>query len=397
MRILLVQDADWTKKGPHQQHHLMELLSIKGHKVQVIGYNQLWKREGWNLLSKRVDYKDVCRFYKGARVDYIQPFFIKILILDYLSFFISSRIEISRAQKEFKPDIIIGVTSILSNYWGVKSANKHNIPFIYYWTDVIHTLVPFELFRWVAKIMEKRIIKNSTELMVINEELKDCVIELGADPNTIQVIPGGIDFQRFNPHIDPSPVRKKYGLSENDFVAYFMGWIYEFSGLKEMLLEFVKYKDSHPNFKFLIVGEGEYFSNIRNLVESNNLGGQVVLAGLRPYEEIPQLIAASDVCLLPSRNNDIMDRIVPIKMYEYLSMYKPVISTKLPGVIKEFGQDNGVIYVDSPEEVIKKLIELNANYSDFEFDKIKNFIKRYNWDYIVPTFEEAIRSLVGPN
>jgi C1A family cysteine protease len=45
MRILAVQDADWIKKGPHQQHHLLEGLSTRGHEICVVGYDQLWKNE----------------------------------------------------------------------------------------------------------------------------------------------------------------------------------------------------------------------------------------------------------------------------------------------------------------------------------------------------------------
>jgi hypothetical protein len=45
MKILLLQDAEWRKKGPHQQHHLMELLSLRGHEIMVIGFDQLWREE----------------------------------------------------------------------------------------------------------------------------------------------------------------------------------------------------------------------------------------------------------------------------------------------------------------------------------------------------------------
>jgi len=31
MRILVVQESDWTEVGPHQSHHLMERLSQHGH------------------------------------------------------------------------------------------------------------------------------------------------------------------------------------------------------------------------------------------------------------------------------------------------------------------------------------------------------------------------------
>lgn len=61
--------------------------------------------------------------------------------------------------------------------------------------------------------------------------------------------------------------------------------------------------------------------------------------------------------MLASRpNNDVMRNIVPIKMYEYMACGKPVIVTKLPGIMKEFGHNNGVVYVNQPLEVLKKVV-----------------------------------------
>jgi len=31
MKILLVQESDWLKRNPHQQHYLMERMSLRGH------------------------------------------------------------------------------------------------------------------------------------------------------------------------------------------------------------------------------------------------------------------------------------------------------------------------------------------------------------------------------
>ncbi|MCD6572942.1 MAG: glycosyltransferase, partial [Thermoplasmata archaeon] len=240
MRILVVQDGDWTKKGPHQQHHLMERLSLKGHEIRVIGFDQLWRSGKEGFISEREEFTDLARFYEGAKITFISSCFIKLPILDYVSFLFSSRKEIKRSMEEFKPDIVIGFTSVLSNYWGMKFARDRGIPFVYYWTDVIHTLIPFRILRPLAKLIEKKIIKHSTMVMIINDALRDYVISFGADPSLTRVIPAGVNFEYFDPSkIDRFQVREKYGLSKEDFVLFYMGWIYEFSGLKEIILELI--------------------------------------------------------------------------------------------------------------------------------------------------------------
>jgi len=396
LKILVVQDAHWIKKGPHQQHHLMEKLSIRGHRVVVIGFDQLWRSEKTEgLFSKKDIFQNVCSIYKGASVTFICPPFIRFPIIDYIFFLFSSRKEINRCINSFNPDIIIGFTSVISCYWGMKFAKKGNIPFIYYWTDVIHTLIPLKIFRPLAKVIQKKIIKNSTIVMAINENLREYIVSFATDLPLTKVIPGGVDSQRFDPlKIDSLPVRQKHGISKDDLVLFFMGWIYPFSGLKEVILGISKIKGKYPNIKLMIVGEGDYYPQLKDIIKDNGLMDHVILTGRRPFEEIPQLIAVADICLLPAYNNEIMRYIVPIKIYEYLAMHKPVISTKLPGVMREFENDNGVIYVDKPEDIINKVTQLSKG----DIQKIslmaKSFIKKYEWDIIVSQFEDLLESLV---
>lgn len=395
MKILVVQDANWLKKGPHQQHHLMELLSEWGHEIKIIGYNQLWGEDQWSIMSKRIEYHNVHRIYAGAAAIYISPSFIKLPFLDYLSFLFTSKNEVKNCIDEFNPDIVVGFTSVLSNYWGMYYAKKRNIPFVYYWTDIIHKLIPFKPFHPIAQYIEKQVLKNSTCIVAMNSGLRDYLVNFGAKSEIINIIPGGVDFNRFNPSAeDPHYIREKFNISKDDLVLFFMGWIYDFSGLKEVVQELAKVKGSHPKIKILIVGEGEYYLQLKEFVESTGMNNEVILTGKRPYEEIPKLIAAADICLLPAYNNEIMRDIVPIKMYEYLAMHKPVISTKLSGVFKEFGSDCGVIYVDRSEDVIKKVIELNK--SDLERNSLlaELFIKNCSWGKITLEFERLLKSSI---
>lgn len=394
MKILLVQDAEWRKNGPHQQHHLMELLSLRGHEIVVIGFDQHWKDENAGLISKRIIVDDVCRFYEGAKIKFIRPTFIRIPIFDYVSFLVTSRKEIKNQIRDFNPDIIIGFSSVLSNYWGMVYAKKNNIPYIYYWYDIVHILNVPRKFSWLAKIIEKKIIRGSDSIVVINEVLKDYIINFGADENITSLVPGGVDLERFNPEkVDSDYFRKQYGFSNEDVVLFFMGWLYQFSGLKEVALKLSEIKKSHPQIKFLIVGDGDAEEDLKEIIKMNNLENSVIMTGRMPFEDIPKLIAASDICLLPAYNNEIMRDIVPIKIYEYLAMQKPVITTKLPGVMKEFGKNNGVIYVETPNEVIEMVISLTNEEINKNKFEAKMFIRNYSWELILKKFEDILKKL----
>jgi len=43
MKLLYTQETDWLTRGPHQQHHPAEMLSLRGHEVRAIDYELWWR------------------------------------------------------------------------------------------------------------------------------------------------------------------------------------------------------------------------------------------------------------------------------------------------------------------------------------------------------------------
>lgn len=386
MKILAVQESDWIKRNPHQQHHLMERLSLKGHKIRVIDYPIDWREEN-GIYNKREVIEDYYKIYPEANVDIIRPSILKVPALIYPSVIFSHWREIKRQIREFKPDIMLGF-GIINSYIASHMAKKENIPFIYYWIDVLHHLIPEKHFQTLGKYLEKITIQNSTQVVTINHRLEKFVRNFGAK-NT-KVIGAGIDLNKFDSTLDGSQIRQKYGIGNGEIVLFFMGFLYHFSGLKEVALELANNK--YENLKLLIVGEGDAYSDIQNIVEKHDLNDKVLLVGRKPYNEIPSYIAASDICILPAHpDEEIMQDIVPIKMYEYMAMGKPVITTALQGIMKEFGNGNGISYVNKPKGVLKKVFDIDIK---LEGNKTRRFAENNDWESIVNNFEVELKEII---
>ncbi|MFC1911847.1 glycosyltransferase [Chloroflexota bacterium] len=393
MKILIVQETDWLKRNPHQQHHLAEMMSPRGHEIRVIDYEFLWQSQGRKeLWSRRKVVSGVSKIHGDASITVVRPGIIKVPWLDYISLVCTHRREIARQLAEFRPDVIIGL-GILNSYLSARAAAK-KIPFVYYWIDVLHGLIPFKPFQVVGKFVESMTLKKSDRVLTINEKLRDYVIALGARPEKTTVLGAGIDFQRFNQDVDGKIVREQCCINKNDIVLFFMGWIYDFSGLKEVALQMAENK--RPDVKLLVVGEGDGYEELQMIREKHKLQDRIILTGKKPYDEIPTYISASDICLLPAYSDEkIMQNIVPIKLYEYLAMKKPVIATGLPAVMREFGEENGVVYVDRPEAVISKALELVKNDSLKTLGlKARCFVERRSWDAITDEFEKILAEAI---
>lgn len=395
MKILVVQESDWLKRNPHQQHHLMERLSLKGHQVKVVDYDIDWRTEKHKeILSRITTYYNIHKIYPQAKIQVIRPGTLRIPILDYVSLWFTHRKEINRQIRDYKPDIIIGF-GILNTYVAARIAKKHNIPFVYYWIDALDSLIQIKMFRYLGKFLERSTIKRSSKVITINKKLEEYVINLGADKEKTSVIGAGIDLKKFDMRIDGSKIREQYGIKKDDTVLFFMGWLYHFSGLKEVALELAT-KEDVKNIKLLIVGDGDALADLKKIIADNKLEGQVILAGKQPYDTIPKYIAASDICILPAYPEEvIMQDIVPIKMYEYMAMGKPVITTKLPGIMKEFEEGNGVFYVDKPEDTVEKSKIAHENAINEYKLRARRFVEKYNWDDITNEFEKELSSLIN--
>jgi glycosyltransferase involved in cell wall biosynthesis len=60
--------------------------------------------------------------------------------------------------------------------------------------------------------------------------------------------------------------------------------------------------------------------------------------GQRDYAELPALVKGFDVCLMPFALNDATRYINPTKTLEYLAAGKPVVSTAVADVVRNFGE-----------------------------------------------------------
>lgn len=395
MRILVVQESDWLEKGPHQSHHLMERLSLHGHEVRVIDYEILWRQHSCNcVVSKRSVYYGVHKATENGDITVIRPAIMRFPILDYLSLAYTHGKEIQRQLDEYKPNVVIGF-GLLNAFIAQRLASRAGIPFVYYVIDELHRLVPQAVFRPLAKLIEMRNMKASSIVVSINEALREYTIQMGAHPDKTLVVRAGIDFGLFNQTIDSRALRRNLGIHEGDLVLFFMGWLYGFSGLKEVVSYLGREPSRYGRIKLLIVGEGDLWDTIQGIRIDNHLEDKILLFDWKPYKEMPEYIAASDICILPAYNNRIMKNIVPIKMYEYMASQKPVIATRLPGLVREFGENNGVLYVDKPEEVLYMALQLEERERiQGEGIKARKFVEPSSWDIVVGEFENSLIGLI---
>ena len=396
MKILVVQESDWLERNPHQQHHLMERMAIRGHEIRVIDYPIDWPNDdGDGLVYQKEVHENVSKIKSGADIDVIRPGFIKIRGLNYATLFFTHKKEIENQVEEFKPDIILAL-GILNSYNASRIAKRNGIPFVYYFIDVIYALIPEKAFQKLGQRFTQKTIQNADLVITINKQLSEVAYAVGAKPDSTIIIDAGIDLDAYGPDLDGSSIRAEYGIGNDDIVLFFMGWIYEFAGIKELARELGKNRDKYPDYKLLVVGDGDAYGELCQIRQDHDLENRLILTGKQPFERIPEFLAAADFCLLPSYiDEEIIQDIVPIKLYEYMAMRKVVIATELPGISREFGYGNGIEYVRDAGEVLDKADEILASgrYGEIA-SKAREYVKSNDWQAITDRFEDAMEKLL---
>ena len=76
--------------------------------------------------------------------------------------------------------------------------------------------------------------------------------------------------------------------------------------------------------RFAFVGEGADKQRLRRRVAELGLRNVTMLPGV-PHEQVPALLAAADICLVPLRDVPLFSSFIPSKMFEYLAAGKPVV------------------------------------------------------------------------
>ncbi len=357
MNILFVHETEYINKVVFEYQIIPEIYASQGHNVYVIDYPTDWKRESvFDIGSLKTQYLiNVRKADKEKGITLIRPGIIKIpgvsrLLAFFLYFFI-----IGKTIKQYSIERIV-LYSVPTNglqtlFW----AKRYKIPVHFRSLDVSHQLVPSKILLLPTYFMERFVYKRVSSITAITPKLAKYAVDMGGSPHTTSYLPTGSDIDLFHPQPKDLELVRKFSITKNDQVVLFAGTLYNFSGLDVLIRYLANNQMERNNLKFIIAGHGEQFDLLQQIVDENDLRGIVFLIGFINYSELPKYINLADVCINPFATNKVTNIIFPSKLYQYMACEKPIIATRLPGLIDIFrdnGGKNNVYYfdLDKPEE-----------------------------------------------
>ena len=150
------------------------------------------------------------------------------------------------------------------------------------------------------------------------------VAAAGVPAARIVPIPPGVDLARFHPAVSGAGVRAELGLD----AAPLVGLVANIRGSKghDVFLDAARaVLAREPAARFLIVGDGIGFADVRRRVGALGLDAAVRMTGFR--RDVPEVMAALDVLVLPSIRSEAASQVIP----QALAVGTPVVATDVGG------------------------------------------------------------------
>jgi hypothetical protein len=163
------------------------------------------------------------------------------------------------------------------------------------------------------------------QVVVVSDGFRDNLISRGVPPGKVHTIRNGVDLARFDPARTADPeLRARLGARPGDCLVLYVGTHGISQGLTAVADAAALLRGQPVHVAF--VGDGADKRRLEQRVAALGLDNVILAPGV-PSDQIPALLAAADVCLVPLREVPLFSTFIPSKIFEYLAAGKAVVGS----------------------------------------------------------------------
>jgi len=403
LNILFVADVSIASMIGGAERVLYEestRLANKGHAVRI-----LTRRLPYH--ESDVEQIDGVEEHRYSFQEKLFPFFFKSIMSDCRGTFRSLEENFSFDIINFhQPFSAIGVLSSTSSRKVPLIYTCHSLSFEEY---ISRSSSPKDPIKWLIhhlqvsarKSTEKTVLKGSDRVVVLSEYTRDKLKRTyRLSSSKVNVIPGGVDLERFRPSSDRARIRAHMGLPENKFILFTVRNLVPRMGLENLISAFEIVQNGRRDLLLIIGGEGPLEPRLKEQVRRCGVEEFVRFAGYIPDQDLPAYYQMADLFILPTTELEGFGLVT----VEALASGLPVLGTPVGGtreILTKLGAD--YLFDDSTPEsmatgILKALNDWGKDSSAYKaISKTCRQIaeEHYSWENHVSELEELLRSMIG--
>lgn len=385
MRICNVYDGDYP--WDVRVEKIVSSLVERGHEVHLVCRNLLGRPE--EEVQDRIHIHRI-RAFKNAGL---------VRALTFPAFFNPIWLSrICRVVRDHAIDLLIVrdlplalAVKGVGRYWGIPVVldMAENYP------AMLQDVWKFESFRLsniflrnplFARWIEALAIRSVDHLLVVIEEAKERLVKQGVKTQKISIV-------RNTPKLDGAKYQAECRRRDpQELSVVFVGGLEPVRGLDEVLAMLPMALRSVPSLRFTIVGGGRWEDDLKSRARSLGLDGRVVFAGRTEYNRALIEVSLGDIGIIPHRVTEHTNSTIPNKLFEYMLLGKPVLSTELAPVSRIVREvDCGLTYNDE-KGFVSALLDLSDPTVRKKLGENgrRAVMEKYNWAQESLTLNNAI-------
>lgn len=241
--------------------------------------------------------------------------------------------------------------------WYTLVRHIKNKPILFDKMDEEDMLVSSWMLKKTLKRNKQKMLKISNVIIVTCKKFYDDLNKCG---KPVYLIPNGVS-NNFMGNIQNSKI--EYNAIEKVKIFGYIGTIGKWFDMQiiDKILEISE------DYRIILVG--------KNYLPENKTP-KIKYLGVKKNEELSEIIQKFDVCLYNFKKSDLLDTINPVKIYEYLSVNKPVLAVKSI----ETEQLGKYLQIYDNEEEIRKILshKIKRPFKN-EFER-ETFVRENSWE-----------------
>jgi len=199
-------------------------------------------------------------------------------------------------------------------------------------------------------------------------------------------IPNGVYVERYaavcNRTLPPHPLARQW----NRPVLGYTGSVHQDRLNIDMIVALAK---AYPQATIAMVGPNMLDPSAAAAVAAHK---NIVLTGPVDFSEMPQIMSAFDVCIVPHRVNDFTESLSPLKLYEYLASGLPTVATPVSG----FRNFPHLIHLAADNESFIEAVAVALNEPPSVRRQRQAAAAEHSWDARLDEIEAVVASALSP-
>ncbi len=223
--------------------------------------------------------------------------------------------------------------------------------------------------------------KKADEIIVVVVEAKERLVDLGLSEEKIHIVSNTeeLDFpKRFPPDQD---ILNRY---KDKFIVSYIGTFGPHRGLDTAMSAMKHLRGKIPDLRLLLVGgspDKQFNLELKQIAADLGVAEMVEFTGWQPLHKFTGYIEASQVCLVPHRDNSHTAATIPYKLFQYMVLGKPVVASSCPPlarIVEETGC--GLVFkAGDDRELAERIYQIYVTPDSYGERAFQAAQEKYNW------------------